>query len=167
MFKIVKYPDPILRKKALPVKEFGQQLADLVQEMGKLMYADDGVGLAAPQIGVRSSILIIGLGQGKFKAYINPEITFSSKDQATMEEGCLSLPGIFGYVSRPKKIHIKYQDLAGKVQKEKLKGFDAVIFQHEMDHLQGILFIDRTDKISKGQAELEKLKAKLNDKLKN
>ena len=93
---------------------------------------------------------------------INPEITYYSREKKTDEEGCLSLPGIYGAVSRAKKIHLKYQDLNGKVIKEKIKGFEAVVVQHEVDHLNGILFIDRTDKIIKGQEELDKLKKKLN-----
>ena len=85
-----------------------------------------------------------------------------SKDKMTNEEGCLSFPEIFGYVTRPKKIHIKYQDLDGKKYKEKLASFDSIVVQHEFDHLNGVLFVDRAEKISRGQEFLDEMKAKLN-----
>ncbi|MFA5126511.1 MAG: peptide deformylase [Patescibacteria group bacterium] len=151
MLKIIKYPDSILRKIAKPVLVFDAALEKLVEQMAEIMYRDDGIGLAAPQVNVSQSIVVIGNENGRgYKAYINPEITFSSKDKKLNEEGCLSLPEIFGWVRRPKKIHLKYQDIKGKIYKEKFSGLDAVILQHEIDHLSGILFIDRAEKISRG-----------------
>lgn len=165
MLKIAKYPEQILRQSAKPISDFNDDLKLLAQEMAKVMYQDDGVGLAAPQVSKSLRILVIGNSDGKsYKAYVNPEITFASKDRATNEEGCLSLPKIFGWVNRSKKIHVKYQDLDGNVQKEKLKGFSAVVLQHEIDHLNGILFIDRAEKITQGQDILDSLKAKLDEK---
>ncbi len=163
MLKIVKYPEAILRKTAKTVADFDDDLKKLAENMAKVMYDDDGIGLAAPQVNVSQRLIVIGSEKGRdYKVYINPEITFSSKDKATNEEGCLSLPKIFGLVSRPKKIHVKYQDLEGNVQKEKKSGLEAIVIQHEIDHLNGILFIDRATKIVKGQDILDDLKSKLN-----
>lgn len=163
MLKIAKYPDPILRKNAKPVSEFNDELKKLADEMAKAMYEDDGIGLAAPQISQSIRILVVGVGGGGYKAYVNPEITFFSKDKISHEEGCLSLPKIFGQVVRPKKIHIKYQNLDGQAQKEKVKGMEAIVLQHEIDHLNGVLFIDRADNITQGQEILDSLKQKLDE----
>ena len=162
MLKIAKYPDTILRKTAKSISEFDDTLKKLADDMAEVMYQDDGVGLAAPQVSIGKRIFVVGLGEGKYKAYVNPEITFYSKDKMTNEEGCLSFPEIFGYVTRPKKIHIKYQDLDGKKYKEKLASFDSIVVQHEFDHLNGVLFVDRAEKISRGQEFLDEMKAKLN-----
>ena len=166
MLNIIKYPDQILRKSAKAVIDsaFNDELKQLAAEMAKIMYQDDGIGLAGPQVAKSLRIVVIGLGRGKYKTYVNPEITFSSKDKTITEEGCLSLPKIFGFVSRPKKVHVKFQDLEGNVLKEKLKGMEAVVIQHEIDHLNGILFIDRAKEITQGQDILAKLKNQLDGK---
>ena len=166
MLKIAKYPEPILRKtaKVITDSDFNAELKNLAEQMAKAMYQDDGIGLAGPQVNKSLRIIVIGLGYGKYKTYVNPEITYNSKDKMSIEEGCLSLPKIFGYVVRPKKVHVKYQDLDGNINKEKLKGIDAVVLQHEVDHLNGILFIDRAKKISQGQEILDALKKKINGK---
>jgi len=164
MLKIAKYPDPILRKSARRVSkgDFNDKLKALADQMAEAMYQDDGIGLAGPQVSQSLRIVVIGLGQGKYQAYVNPEISYFSKDKVSSEEGCLSFPKIFGLVRRPKKIHIKYQDLTGKIIKEKVKGISAIVLQHEMDHLNGILFIDRATKITQGQEILDQLKNQLN-----
>lgn len=166
MLNIAKYPDSILRKRAKEISEFNDDLKKLADQMSEAMYNDDGIGLAGPQVSTSLRIIVVGQGRGKYKAYINPEITYHSKDSAVGEEGCLSLPQIFGYVSRAKKIHVKYQDLEGNTIKEKVKGMDAVVIQHEVDHLDGILFIDRAVKINKGQEILDQLKKQLDEKSK-
>lgn len=161
MLKIAKYPDPILRKTALSVSkgDFNDDLKKLSEEMAKAMFEDDGIGLAGPQVSESKRIIIVGDGKGDhYDVYINPEISFFSPDKHVNEEGCLSLPGIFGNVSRSKKIHIKYQDLEGNIIKEKVKGLKAIVIQHETDHLDGVLFIDRAEKITKGQDILDSLK---------
>jgi peptide deformylase len=163
MFKIAKYPDPILRKTAKAISAFDADLKKMADDMAIAMYEDDGIGLAAPQVSKSIRLITIGLGHGEYKAYVNPEITFFSKEKTTTDEGCLSLPKIFANVVRPKKIHIKYYDLDGRVQKEKLKGMDAVVLQHEVDHLNGILFIDRAEKINQGQEILDELKKQLDE----
>lgn len=169
MLKIAKYPDIILRRRALSVSkgEFNDDLKKLAKDMAQAMYDDDGIGLAAPQISKSIRLLVIGTEGKGYKAYINPEITFFSKDKVTNEEGCLSLPQIFGNVTRPKKIHVKFQNLDGQTQKEKLKGMEAIVLQHEIDHLNGILFIDRTNDITQGHAILDSLKQKLDEQIKS
>jgi len=162
MLKITTYPQSILRRTAKEVEVFNQELKDLATDMAKAMYEDDGIGLAAPQVSISKRLVVLGDKDGKsFKAYVNPDITFCSKDKSVNEEGCLSLPKIYGLVQRAKKIHIKYQNLDGQWQKEKIKDFNAIILQHEVDHLNGILFIDRASKITQGQDLLDVLKAKL------
>ena len=166
MFKIAKYPNPVLRKTAKLVGDFNDDLKKLADNMAKVMYEDDGIGLAAPQVSKSLRLIVVGLGYGEYKTYVNPDITFFSKEKTTTDEGCLSLPKIFANVIRPKKIHIKYYNLDGELQKEKLKGMDAVILQHEVDHLNGILFIDSAEKINQGQEILDSLKKQLDDKAK-
>lgn len=159
MFKIAKYPEQILRYKAKPISDFNDALKKIAADMADVMYQDDGIGLAAPQVSLSQRIVVIGeQDRQSYKVYINPEITFFSKDKISTEEGCLSLPQIFGIVTRANKIHIKYQDLEGKVYKEKFKGMQAVVLQHEIDHLEGILFIDRASAITQGQEILDSLK---------
>lgn len=159
MLKIIKYPDPFLRRTAKKVTVFDAELKKIVLEMVEAMYQDDGIGLAAPQVGLSHRLLVVGKNDGhSYDVYINPEISFFSKDKSLGEEGCLSLPQIFGLVRRAKKIHVKYQDLAGTVHKVKLSGLEAIVLQHELDHLDGILFIDRAEEITKGQDILTSLK---------
>jgi len=156
MLKIVKYPNKVLRKKAKKVSDFNAELKEIAENMYKSMQNDKGVGLAGPQVSVDKQILVVE-NNGEYITYINPEITYFSKSTLSTEEGCLSLPGIFGYVTRAKKIHIKYKDVEGKTNKEKLKGLYSVILQHEVDHLNGILFIDRAEEITQGKDILDKL----------
>ncbi len=159
MLKIVKYPDPFLRRTAKVVTDFNDDLKKVILEMVEAMYQDDGIGLAAPQIGSQQRLIVVGNSQEKnYHVYINPEISFFSKNKELGEEGCLSLPQIFGLVRRAKKIHVKYQDINGSVNKVKLSGLDAIVLQHELDHLDGILFIDRAESITKGQDILDSLK---------
>lgn len=160
MLKIITYPNPILRQTAKKVSQFNDELKKIVNEMAKVMLTKDGIGLAAVQVNISKQIVVLKDSKD-YKVLINPKITYFSKDKKTKEEGCLSFPGIFGLVTRPKKIHLKYQDLDGKVIKEKNKGLEAVVIQHEIDHLNGVLFIDKAVKITQGQAELEKLTVKL------
>lgn len=153
---IFKYPEPILRKTAKTISVFNDELKQLAQDMVAEMYKSDGVGLAAPQVGISQRLIVVNHGK-EARVYINPEITYFSPDKKVGEEGCLSLPNIFGLVKRSKKIHLKYQDINGQVIREKIKGLDSIILQHEVDHLNGILFIDRAEKIVKGQDILDSL----------
>ncbi|MEL7432235.1 MAG: peptide deformylase [Chlamydiota bacterium] len=147
------YGDPVLRKRCSPVKEITPSIKNLVQEMIETMDAYKGIGLAASQVGVLLQIFVVrkekkmpdgSISLGDAKVYINPELFHPSKEMVTMAEGCLSLPGLTVDVARPDSIYIRYQDLEGTVQEEKVSGFDARVLMHENDHLHGRLTIDRT-----------------------
>ncbi len=146
IIKIRTYPDPVLKKKSEPLTQFGPPEQKLFNDMIETMYVEDGVGLAAPQIGVSKRVLIAcpTIKKGEEYVIVNPEILESSGREAG-PEGCLSLPGITGEVTRAKKIKLRWQDRTGGVQTAEIKDFFARIVQHEMDHLDGILLIDRVD----------------------
>ncbi|OGW77975.1 MAG: peptide deformylase [Omnitrophica bacterium GWA2_52_8] len=138
------YPDPVLTVKAGPLSDFGPKSQTLFDDMIETMYVEDGVGLAAPQVGISKRILIASpsMKRGQEYVMINPEIHASS-GQEIGPEGCLSFPGISAEVVRAKEIRLHYQDRQGKHHDVQLKDFFARVVQHEMDHLNGILLIDR------------------------
>jgi len=140
--------NPILRQKSKFVEHLTKEVRDLIIQMKKIMENDNGVGLAAPQINVSQRIIICNV-DNKFYSFINPEIVKSSKETSSIEEGCLSLPNIYGEVERPEKIILKAIDSDGKKIKLKVFGLLARIIQHEIDHLDGILFIDKAKNIIK------------------
>ena len=146
VLQIKLYPDPILKKKAETVTDFGPEQQQLFDEMIETMYAADGVGLAAPQIGVSKRILIASptVTPGEEYVFVNPEVLEAKGREAGME-GCLSLPGISGEIPRAKVIRFRAQDRQGKPVEMEIKDFFARIIQHELDHLNGILLIDRVD----------------------
>lgn len=147
LLKIRIVGDKTLRLKAQPVTEFNQELKDFAKDLTYTMYETDGVGLAAPQVGVSKRIFVIDFywaQEGATKrpqVYVNPEIIFS-EGSITHEEGCLSVPDVYEKVKRPNHIKIKAQDLDGNLIEDGFTDFPAVVFQHEFDHLNGILFID-------------------------
>lgn len=146
MFSVVTAPDTRLRVKTKPVKKFGNGLGQIIKDMVKttLAFKDpEGVGLASTQIGTDEKYFVGMIGGKKLKAFINPEITWMSKRFKTYFEGCLSIPTIWGQTKRSIHIKVSYQDLQGQRHIETLKGVDAWIFQHEVDHLNGHLFVDR------------------------
>lgn len=155
LLKVKHYPDPILKKKAEPLTEFGPKEQKLFDDMIETMHVEDGVGLAAPQIGVSKRILIAcpTAKEGEEYVIVNPEILESSGREIG-PEGCLSLPGITGDVARFKKIKLRFQDRFGKAMTADLKDFFARVIQHEIDHLDGVLLIDRLD-FNKRQEALE------------
>ena len=143
MSKIFKYPDPILKKKAEEVKEITQETRDLIKKMKEIVRGDEmTVGLAAPQMGVSKRIIIVQTERG-LTAFINPEIIEKTKETETAEEGCLSLPGIFLNIKRWKRITVKALDEQGKNIEVRADGFIARVFQQEIDHINGILIINR------------------------
>lgn len=152
LMKIRIIGDKTLRMNAQTVTEFDQELRDFVDDLTYTMYITDGVGLAAPQVGVSERIFVVDFywaqdgATKKPKVFINPEITFS-EGAITHEEGCLSLPEIYEKVKRPNHIKIKAQDLEGNLFEEEYNDFPAVVFQHEFDHLNGILFVDHLSKL--------------------
>ncbi len=146
LLKVRVYPDPVLKKKAEPLRHFGSKEQKLFDDMAETMFVEDGVGLAAPQVGVSKRILIAAptMKNGEEFVIVNPEI-YESAGREVGVEGCLSLPGIAGEVARATKIRIRYQDRNGKAHDVQIKDFFARIVQHEIDHLDGVLLIDRVD----------------------
>lgn len=148
MLNILHEPNPELRKKSQPVT-----LADLrspdtqafLDELTQTMKTADGIGIAAPQIGMLKRIIIVNTEKGP-TAFINPKRVSASLKKVDSEEGCLSVPGVFGVVKRHQKIKVKALDRQGNKQLIKSSGLEAIIFQHEMDHLDGILFIDKVER---------------------
>ncbi len=158
--KLYEYPHPILKKKAEKVAAVDDNLRRLLDDMLETMYADNGCGLAAPQIGVSQRIVVIDIaGEGEEPApmyMVNPEIVWASEEKEICEEGCLSVPGQRAEVERPASVRIKYLDYNGEPQEILAEDFLAVAAQHEIDHLDGILYIDRISRL-KRQMLLKKL----------
>ncbi len=132
--------DPVLRKKAKPVRQVTAVHRDILSEMAQLMYAESGIGLAASQVGVNESMIVVDIGQGLYKM-INPRI-IEKEGYRVMEEGCLSVPGVCIKVKRAKKILVKAEDEDSKPLIIEAEGLLACAFQHEIDHLKGKLIID-------------------------
>ncbi len=146
--EIVLYPDPRLRAKNAPIEAFDEELAQLSREMLALMYRTDGVGLAAPQVGVNRRLIVFNPegdpAQSESELVLcNPRILVKGREKSVREEGCLSFPGINFSVERPRFVRVEAQDLHGRVQHYDFEDFTARVFQHEFDHLEGMLFIDR------------------------
>jgi peptide deformylase len=141
--QILEYPDPRLRTRAKPVEVFDAALATLVQDMFETMYLAPGVGLAATQVDVHKRLIVMDVSEGKDKpqVFCNPEI-LAQEGVGITEEGCLSVPGIFDEVKRAATVRARAQDATGKVFEIDLEGLAAVCLQHEMDHLEGKLFVD-------------------------
>src|SRR6202046_5524350 len=146
ILKVVKYPDPVLQKPGEPVTEFNGELRKLVADMFETTYASQGIGLAAPQVGVSRRVTVIDLSQGKDPAQklvlINPEV-ISNEGKQYEEEGCLSFPEIREKVSRAAKVRVRAQDAKGKWFEMDGQELLSRCFQHEIDHLDGVLFIFR------------------------
>lgn len=137
---IVTYPNPVLRQKAQPIKKITKRIKKLAENMLETMYAAEGVGLAGPQVGVGERIVVIDIGSGPL-VLINPQI-LEKVGQGRDVEGCLSIPGKSAYVTRAAKVKVAALDLEGRRVELEGEGYLARAFQHEIDHLDGILFID-------------------------
>ena len=161
---ILTAPDPRLQAVSTDVDAVTDEIRTLVDDMAESMYAADGIGLAAIQIGVAKRVLVIDLDQKDGKknpvAYINPRITWASDETAVFEEGCLSVPEIWDDVERPARIKAEYLDRNGKKQTLEADGLLATCLQHEMDHLNGVLFIDHLSRLKRGMAIKKLTKAK-------
>jgi len=142
------YGDPVLRQKAAPVAAVTEEVLHLVDEMIETMHEEVGVGLAAVQVGVPLRILVLDEGKGLTRAYLNPTIVDQGGEEIG-EEGCLSIPGIYADVVRAAWVVVEAQDQTGAPLRRRASGFLARVFQHEIDHLDGILFIDRLDKVTR------------------
>ncbi len=155
--EILKYPDPRLAKVSVAVTKFNAEIHALLESMAETMYEADGIGLAAPQVDQLLRIFVIDLGgeEGQRKKkweFINPKITHG-EGKIVYEEGCLSLPGFTEEVTRKNHILLEYQDRHGKVRKLEAEGLLAVAIQHENDHLDGIVFVDRLSAIKRRLAK--------------
>ena len=151
--KILTEPDPILRKKCEPLEKVDSDSKKLMDDILETMYAAPGIGLAAIQVGILKRLVVIDISKGEEKKnpifLINPLIVHQSKKTSVYEEGCLSLPGQFAEIERPAECTIKYIDYHGKEKELKTDGLLATCVQHEVDHLNGILFIDYLSKLKK------------------
>ena len=180
--EILEVPDPRLKTVSQPVQpdEFDDDLRTLIDDMFETMYAAHGIGLAAIQVGVPKRILVIDLQpedsdaepiecdhdghkhthpatKKEPRVFINPEILDPAEDLASYQEGCLSVPDVFADVDRPATCRVRYQDLEGETHEEDMEGLMATCIQHEMDHLEGILFIDHLSRLKRNMV-LKKLK---------
>ena len=168
--QILTEPNKALRQKSLKVDVVDQGIRKLMYDMLETMYAAPGIGLAAIQVGVPKRVIVLDIAkkdEPKQPMYfVNPEIIEKSQNNSSYEEGCLSVPGQFAEIERPDRCHIKYLDYQGKSKEMKAEGMLATCIQHEMDHLEGILFIDYlsklkrsmiSKKLSKQKKELERI----------
>ncbi|WP_425448975.1 peptide deformylase [Dethiothermospora halolimnae] len=133
--------DPILRKKSREITEVTDRIRTLIEDMKETMYKEDGVGLAAPQVGILKKIIVIDVGEGPV-VLINPEI-IEQEGEYVDQEGCLSIPGKSGKVKRPEKVKVKYMDMEGNEKTIEGTQLFARALCHEIDHLNGVLFVDR------------------------
>ena len=151
--KILTEPNKILRSKSLRVEKVDEELQKLMDDMLETMYAAPGIGLAAIQVGVPKRVIVLDIapkdGPRNPMYFINPEIIIKSETNSTYEEGCLSVPGQFAEIDRPDKCQIKFLDYYGQPKEIQAEGMLATCIQHEMDHLEGILFIDYLSKLKK------------------
>jgi len=182
--EILEVPDPRLKTVSKPVEVFDDALKALADDMFETMYANNGIGLAAIQVGEPIRLLVIDLQpedpdaepeectahgdhphthqplKKEPRVFVNPEILAPAEELSTYQEGCLSVPEIYADVDRPKACRVRWQDLQGKVHEEDMEGMLATCIQHEMDHLEGILFIDHLSRLRRSMAlkKLEKLR---------
>ena len=154
--EILIVPDPLLKQVSAPVERVDDELRALMDDMLETMYAAPGIGLAAIQVGVPKRVIVMDIArQEEPKAprfFVNPEILWASEETAPYEEGCLSVPEIYDEVERPSRVKIRYLNYAGETVEEDAEGLFAVCIQHEMDHLDGVLFIDHLSRLKREQA---------------
>ena len=158
--EVLHFPDKRLRKIAKPVEKVNQEIKDIIEQMFFTMYEEKGIGLAAPQVGIQKRLLVIDLNfedpNSPPMVFINPEIISSSATLDTYEEGCLSIPGVYLNVLRPSSIKLSYRDEMGRPKKMNADGLMARCIQHEIDHLNGVCFVDKV-------TDEEELKKQLNE----
>jgi peptide deformylase len=151
--EILTEPNQALRQKSVPVEKVDSDIQQLMDDMLETMYAAPGIGLAAIQVGVPKRVIVLDIASKednkKPMYFINPEIINKSENNLTYEEGCLSVPGQFAEIDRPDRCHVKFLDYHGQPQEIKAEGMLATCIQHEIDHLEGILFIDYLSKLKK------------------
>ena len=150
--KILTEPDPFLRQVSYEVEKVDDEIRKLMDDMLETMYEAPGIGLAAIQVGAPKRVIVIDLSKEEEKRplyFVNPKVIVKSKNNSTYEEGCLSVPGQFAEVDRPNECHVSYLDYNGQKKELKAEGLLATCIQHEVDHLEGILFIDYLSKLKK------------------
>ena len=151
--EILILPDKRLRKVSEPVKKIDASVRKLIEDLFETMYAAPGIGLAAIQIGIPKRVFTMDLSKKdepkRPEVFLNPEIVWSSPEKTTYDEGCLSIPEIYGEVERPARVKVKYLDRAGEPREVDANGLLATVLQHEIDHLDGILFIDHLSKLKR------------------
>jgi peptide deformylase len=154
--EILVVPNPVLKQVSAPVAVVTDELRALMDDMLETMYAAPGIGLAAIQVGVPQRVIVMDLAREdepkQPRHYINPEILWASEETAPYEEGCLSVPEIYDEVERPSQVKLKYLNYQGEEVIEDAEGLFAVCIQHEMDHLDGVLFIDHLSRLKREQA---------------
>ena len=150
---IILFPDPILRRTALPVERIDAGVHRLIEDMLETMYRAPGVGLAAPQVGLSRRLFVMDHSRDQEpaapRAFLNPEIVASGNEMRIYEEGCLSIPEMFAEVERPAAVVVRYLSHEGDMREERLEGHAATIAQHEIDHLNGVLFIDHLSRLKR------------------
>jgi peptide deformylase len=161
---IITAPDPRLKKKSKPVEAVDDGVRQLMDDMLETMYAAPGIGLAAPQVGVLKRVIVLDIDREDMKTgpipMANPEIVEASDEDATYDEGCLSLPEHYSEVVRPAKVTVRYLDRDGKKQEMKCEGLLATCVQHEIDHLDGILFVDHISALKRNMILRKLLKTR-------
>jgi peptide deformylase len=147
VLKVRRYGDPVLRRRAALVEAITPEVRSLASDMIETMYDEVGIGLAAPQVGVSTRLMVVGDEEGRgVQVLVNPAIS-AQGGKVTAEEGCLSLPGVFAQVTRSEWVTLEAQDLEGRPVAVTARGLRARVFQHEIDHLDGVLFIDRLEPV--------------------
>ena len=161
VLQILRYPDPRLHQVARPVEIFDDRLRALVHDLAETMYAAPGVGLAATQVDVHERVIVIDVSDAKdqLRVFVNPEIVEASEDRKTYEEGCLSVPGIYDEVERPDRVRVRAVDEHGKAFEVEADGLLAVCLQHEMDHLNGRVFVQYLSRLKQTRIRSKMLKA--------
>jgi len=164
LLTVLHAPDPLLKRKALPVESVTDEIRTLMDDMLETMHAEKGIGLAAIQVGVTKRVIVVDISDGEdpdaprtVLKMANPEVLWSSDERRSYEEGCLSLPDQYAPVVRPERIKVRYLDYDGEAQEIDADGLLATCIQHEIDHLDGILFVDHISSI-KRDIILRKLK---------
>ena len=164
MLNILTLGDDVLRKKCATIAVFDKNLEDLVVAMIDSMHANDGIGLAGPQVGVEKRLFVCHVPDEEPRVFINPDIIGTSQEVSPYEEGCLSIPGVYSDIIRPKSITLQAWSLDGKPFKMEAEGMLARVIQHEMDHLKGVLFIDHLSEKKRQRivSQYEKRQSKIN-----
>ncbi len=154
LLPILSYPDPRLRTIAAPVKEVDDEIRALIKDMTETMYAADGIGLAATQVDRHIQLIVMDLSENKDTpvVFINPKVTPLVEEKQPYEEGCLSVPDVYDKIERPNKVRIEALDENGETINKEVEGLLAVCIQHEMDHLNGVVFVDYLSRLKQTRA---------------